>query len=190
MFYGKANCSQCHAGPLLTDQQHHNLLIPHLGPGKLADSEATPDDSGRFLRTGDLADLYRFRTPPLRNVTETGPYMHNGAYTNLKKAVRHHLDIVTSFTDYDPLKNLQQFEAISPWDPELIAATMPGDLAPLEGGLKKKELKQLMQFLKSLTAPNLHQRLMETIPDSVPSGLPLDVSFSQTSSDDDDDDDD
>ncbi|HAY82247.1 MAG TPA: hypothetical protein DCY79_20775, partial [Planctomycetaceae bacterium] len=193
LFFGQANCSQCHAGPLLTDQEHHNLLIPHVGPGKKANFKGNPDDSGRFMRTAQLNDAYRFRTPPLRNVTETGPYMHNGVYTSLEKAVRHHLDIVVSFTDYNPMKNLKQFEAISPWDPEFIAATIPGDLPPLDKKLSKKKIKYLLKFLKSLTAPDLHKRLEATIPESVPSGLPLDIVIpdkkSKSKKDDDDDDD-
>ncbi len=170
LFYGQAQCSQCHAGPLLTDQQHYNLLVPHLGPGKVAGSDP-PIDPGRALVTGVASDAFRFRTPPLRNVAVTAPYMHNGAYTDLKAAVRHHLDVVVAFDQYDPADHLDQVELIDTVVYSDVAGSMP-DLEPIE--LSKKDFNHLISFLKSLTAPRLKQRLRATIPSSVPSGLPID----------------
>lgn len=171
LFYGKAKCSQCHAGPLITDQHHYNLLVPHLGPGKVADASA-PVDPGRALVTGEAADEFRFRTPPLRNVEVTGPYMHNGAHTDLKAAVRHHLDVIAAFDAYDPADHLDQVELIDTVRYTEVGGSVP-DLEPTD--LSKREFKDLMKFLKSLTAPRLEQRLQATIPDSVPSGIPMDV---------------
>ena len=65
LFYGKANCVSCHAGPLMTDQRHWSLAVPQLGPGK---AEFAPRDLGRYLETRRKSDLFAFRTPPLRNV--------------------------------------------------------------------------------------------------------------------------
>jgi cytochrome c peroxidase len=171
LFYGKAKCSQCHAGPLITDQHHYNLLVPHLGPGKVADASA-PVDPGRALVTGEAADEFRFRTPPLRNVEVTGPYMHNGAHTDLKAAVRHHLDVIAAFDAYDPADHLDQVELIDTVRYTEVGGSVP-DLEPTD--LSKREFKDLMKFLESLTAPRLEQRLQATIPDSVPSGIPMDV---------------
>jgi len=170
LFYGDARCSECHAGPLMTDQQHYNLLVPHIGPGKVPGSEP-PMDPGRALQTGELNDLFRFRTPPLRNVAETGPYMHNGAYSDLEAAVRHHLDVVAAFEGYDPVEQLEQSELIDLVVYEDVAVSEP-DLDTI--GLSDGEVRDLLAFLHSLTAPQLTQRLKATIPDSVPSGLPLD----------------
>ena len=156
----------------MTDQQHYNLLVPHLGPGKVAASDPAIDP-GRALVTGP-ADIFRFRTPPLRNVGETGPYMHNGAYTDLKKAVRHHLDTVEAFKEYDPADHLNQFELIDTVVYEDVELTIPGDLPPTV--LTNNELKDVIKFLNALTAPQLKQRLRATIPKSVPSGLPVDGS--------------
>lgn len=173
LFYGKARCSECHSGPLLTDQRHHNLLVPHLGPGKVAGS--TPAiDPGRFLETREPADLFRFRTPPLRNVSETGPYMHNGAYRDLTDAVRHHLDTLSALTLYEPEDHMDQQQL---WETVVYAEvvkTAPGDLPPLREALTANELNCLIKFLNALTAPRLKQRLRDTIPESVPSGLELD----------------
>lgn len=154
----------------MTDQQHYNLLIPHLGPGKVPGSEPAIDP-GRALVTDDMVDAFRFRTPPLRNVAETGPYMHNGAYSDLEAALRHHLDVVDAFEEYDPADHLEQLELIDTVVYEDVAASTP-DLEPIE--LSDAEVSDLLKFLKALTAPHLKQRLRDTIPESVPSGLPLD----------------
>ena len=66
LFYGEAGCSDCHSGPLFTDQKTHSLAAPQLGPGKTE----VGFDRGRELETGDPADRYAFRT--LRNVSLTG----------------------------------------------------------------------------------------------------------------------
>ena len=175
LFYGKAKCSQCHSGPLMTDQQHYNLLIPHLGPGKVAGRDPAVDP-GRALVTMDPNDTFRFRTPPLRNVTTTGPYMHNGAYADLGPAVRHHLDAIAAFESYDPAEQIDQVELIDTVVYKGVEMSIPGDLAQPDEQLSKNEFNDLMKFLKALTAPRLNQRLRATIPDSVPSGLPIDGS--------------
>ena len=59
-------------------------------------------DFGREDVTGDATDRYRFRTPSLRNVAVEAAYMHDGAYTSLAAAIRHHLDPVASLASYDP----------------------------------------------------------------------------------------
>ena len=82
------NCASCHSGSLLTDQEHHNLAVPQLGPGK----DDSGLDIGHALVSGEEADKFGFRTPPLRNVMLTGPYMHSGAFDSLVDAIQHHYD--------------------------------------------------------------------------------------------------
>ena len=82
LFYGEAKCASCHSGDLMTDQQFHNLAVPQFGPGK---GNGKPYDFGRYAETGVPDDRFAFRTPPLRNVALTGPWMHNGAYSNLEE---------------------------------------------------------------------------------------------------------
>ena len=84
IFYGKGKCVACHAGPLMSDFNYHNVGIPDNGPG----FDGKGKDYGRFNVTGNEKDKYRFRTPPLRNVSETAPYFHNGFITDLKDAVK------------------------------------------------------------------------------------------------------
>ncbi|GAA5508027.1 cytochrome-c peroxidase [Novipirellula caenicola] len=110
LFFGKANCVLCHNGPLFTDMEFHNVRVP---PKSVAD----PLDSGRFSGVEVLLDSEfgswtryaaergrserprvkksgqlwgQFKTPSLRDVTRTGPYMHNGVFSSLADVVNHY----------------------------------------------------------------------------------------------------
>ncbi len=100
LFYGKAACADCHAGPFQTDHRFYAIGLPQFGPGK-DEAQGTYADRGRSAVTGRPEDDYRFRTPSLRNVTLNGPYDHNGAYRDLEAMVRHHLDPIRSLAQYD-----------------------------------------------------------------------------------------
>lgn len=80
LFRTRARCMNCHNGPLLTDHQFHNIGLSFYGRRN--------QDLGRFEVTRDLADLGTFRTPSLRNVSQAGPWMHNGLFTDLKGLLR------------------------------------------------------------------------------------------------------
>ncbi|MDR5894248.1 cytochrome c peroxidase [Halomonas mongoliensis] len=68
-------CIACHSGPALTDSNFHRIQVPG------------STDVGRYEVTGNEADMYRFRTPTLRNVAVTYPYMNNGATETLEESV-------------------------------------------------------------------------------------------------------
>ena len=68
-------CIACHRGPALTDSQFHAIQVPG------------STDLGRYMVTGEESDKYRFRTPSLRNVAVTYPYMNNGATEKLEESV-------------------------------------------------------------------------------------------------------
>ena len=74
LFTGKANCWQCHAGSSFTDEGTHNTGV---GRG----------DAGRFEFTRHPDDRGRFKTPSLRNVAATAPYMHDGSFATLDAVV-------------------------------------------------------------------------------------------------------
>lgn len=76
LFFGKANCSECHTGPLFTDFGFYN--------NGTATSE---NDYGRALLTMDSADYYTFKVPTLRHVSETAPYMHDGSIPTLTEVL-------------------------------------------------------------------------------------------------------
>ncbi len=76
LFTGKAGCSGCHVGPNLTDERFHNT-----GAGKLP-------DTGRAEVTGRPQDRGAFKTPTLRDVARTPPYMHDGSLATLDEVIR------------------------------------------------------------------------------------------------------
>lgn len=79
LFKGKARCVLCHNGPNFTDNQFHNLGVPQVGPLK--------DDPGRFLVSRLDGDKGAFKTPTLRSIIETAPYMHDGVFKTLEEVV-------------------------------------------------------------------------------------------------------
>ena len=85
LFFGRAGCGECHTGRLLTDQDYHTMAAPQVGPGREPHS---PRDFGNAAAGGGAGERYAFRTPPLLNVTLTGPWTHAGAYDDLEDVVR------------------------------------------------------------------------------------------------------
>ena len=81
LFFGKAKCSACHAGQDLTDELFHNIGIG---------MDAEQPDLGRFAETGEEADRGAFKTPSLRNIADTAPYMHDGSLATLLEVVEHY----------------------------------------------------------------------------------------------------
>jgi len=174
LFYGKADCVKCHAGNLMTDQAYHNLAAPQLGPGK---GSRYGIDPGHFLETNDNQERFHFRTPPLRNVTLTAPWFHNGAYTTLEGAVRHHLDPQTALSTYD----INQLDASLQGEyrvNEKVAQGIMMNLDPLVSTpleLTNEEVDHLLAFLEALTSPSARElEDLVQVPSHVPSGLPID----------------
>jgi cytochrome c peroxidase len=177
LFYGKAGCGVCHAGPFQTDHAFHAIAMPQLGPGKAARFETHARDEGRMRVTGAVEDAYAFRTPSLRNVVHTAPYGHAGAYRSLEAVVRHHLDPVASLFAYDRSEAiLPVLDGADDWRvmddrDELAAIAEANDLEPV--ALTDTEVADILAFLEALTDPtSLQGRL--GIPESVPSGLLID----------------
>jgi cytochrome c peroxidase len=104
LFTGKAGCLQCHNGPLLSDGKYHALGIPE-NPAIVNDPErhitlrrfhrtlGVPnavnlrEDVGRYAVTKERKDWKAFRTPTLRELKVTAPYMHNGGLATLRDVV-------------------------------------------------------------------------------------------------------
>jgi cytochrome c peroxidase len=150
LFNGKANCSSCHNGPLATDQQFHNISVPpntglsddplrqvtfrYLMRVKGLDpavSDGLDRDPGRYLATMNPDDLGLFRTPPLRYLAYTAPYMHNGIFYTL--------DEVVEF--YDIGGTQDTFGTKSPL------------ISPL--GLSREEKADLVAFLESMSGSEI-----------------------------------
>ncbi len=174
LFYGEANCVSCHSGTLLTDQRHHNIGVPQVGPGKGAEA---PYDFGLGRETRSQLDKFAFRTPSLHNVALTGPYMHNGAYRDLESAVRHHLNPAASLRTYDPTQQLPAALHPTVQSNEAFFTEMLLHLDPLltpAPTLNDAEVADLLEFLHALTDPTTQETLDTLMPATVPSGLPVD----------------
>jgi len=89
VFHDRGQCSACHGGPNFSDEQFHNTGVAWRPAGGSEDSGplAEPRDPGRFVVTRDPADLGAFKTPTLREVARTAPYMHDGSLATLEDVV-------------------------------------------------------------------------------------------------------
>lgn len=119
-------CFSCHATPLLTDNLYHNNGIDN----DFNDDTELMMKRGRARITNSTEDLGKFRTPTLRNVEKTGPYMHDGRFATLQDVMNHYSDGVLTSPSLDPLLKRNRKLGFS---------------------LSETEKKQLIIFLKTLT---------------------------------------
>ena len=127
LFRGDAGCIECHNGPLLSDGKFYRLGVSF-------------KDEGRAKITGKKEDRYRFRTPSLRNIAETAPYMHDGSQKTLEEVVTFYfrsipasgpddlsldtkaLDFL-SFSDIDPM--VEFLKSLSGKAPKITPPELP-----------------------------------------------------------------
>ena len=149
LFIGKATCTFCHSGPLFSDFGFHNigtLLLSSPKPydlgrfegvkqllksefncrGEYNDTQDKSCDELRFIVAGKHDTIGAFKTPSLRNVTKTAPYMHNGKFKTLKQVIEHYNNPPKQVIGHIDLQN------------------------PIE--LNEKEIMQLESFLKTLNS--------------------------------------
>ena len=157
IFAGRGGCAGCHPvdSPLLSDGGYHNTGVGYaramgdptarsvrvqVAPGTYLDvdrellapiSEPAPSDLGRYEITGDPNDRWRYRTPTLRNVALTAPYMHDGSLSTLEEVV--------AFYDRGGVPN----EGLDPRIRKL--------------GLRDREKRDLVTFLESLTSEDVDE---------------------------------
>ena len=187
LFFGKAGCESCHgvsgaSNEMFTDFRMHAIAVPQLVPAvtnNQFDGAAADQDFGREDFTGSPDDRYAFRTPSLRNVAVEAAFMHDGAFTTVRAAIRHHLDAVGSLLSYDP--SAQGLPAdLSTVGPRgrLLDALDPLLRTPIR--LTPDELDDLLAFVSAglLDRRALPQRLRRLVPDTLPSGRrPLTFEF-------------
>ncbi|MHB8789941.1 MAG: cytochrome-c peroxidase [Desulfobulbaceae bacterium] len=104
LFMGKGRCAECHFGVNLDDDRFHALHVPenpeHLTDPRIAatrrfvakvyhfeEYRTLAEDPGRYLITKDKKDWKAFRTPTLREIAKTAPYMHNGIFATLDEVI-------------------------------------------------------------------------------------------------------
>lgn len=122
-FSNEANCAACHAGVNFTDEKYHNLGVA---------MDVDEPDLGRFVVTGVEADKGAFKTPALRNISQTGPYMHDGSQKTLREVV----DWYVKGGHPNPTLSdkVKKFEASEQDKQDLVAfmEALTGDLPPVE----------------------------------------------------------
>ncbi|MGH7444388.1 MAG: cytochrome-c peroxidase, partial [Longimicrobiales bacterium] len=165
-----SRCSVCHTGPALTDNRYHNVAVAQFGPGQ-GNGPSGRDDFGRFNVTGVAADRYAFRTPPLRNVTLTSPYGHDGATFSAREFIEH-------YSESDIKLRTFAMPAQEPMLWGTLLTNFDDILANrdtiLDGVVLSAEtVDQLMAFMTALTDPAVRS-LDRVAPKRVPSGLPVD----------------
>lgn len=173
LFFGRANCDNCHNGPLLSDFSLRNVMVPQIGPGR-GTGQPKGEDYGVEDVIGRSNFRFTFRTPPLRQVALTAPYMHNGAFNTLREVVLHYRDKEASLLAFDKSKLGQAWDLYGPADNAREVArrrSFPFTLVP--GDLTDEEVDQIVAFLETLTDPAAVNPRHE-IPPEVPSGLPVD----------------
>ena len=135
LFRTSARCMNCHSGPTFTDNQFHDLGLSYYG--------RKFEDRGRYEVTKDPKDVGRFRTPTLRNVERTAPYMHTGMF-NLKGTVAAYNTGMATLTP----TTMQKSDPLFPRKDPLLKRL----------GLGSLEMEDLTEFLKSLSEPPLRIR--------------------------------
>ena len=147
LFIGEAQCINCHNGPLFTNHEFHNTGVlsspgtfPSMGRveglrellkdpfncmGQFSDSEIAECEELRFVRTGDEL-IGTHKTPSLRNVAETAPYMHAGQLATLTEVINHYDRAPGAMVGHNEAKTLD---------------------------LGRREKRQLEAFLHTLTGP-------------------------------------
>jgi len=178
LFYGEAGCGECHTGQLLTDFDFHAMGDLQIGPGKSARFESHNRDIGRARVTNDDADLYKFRTPSLRNVALNAPYGHVGAIDDLAVYLQHHTAPRAGWAAFarDDVKMpvLTGKPVFSVADDAAEVAAIVAAVKTDDKSLPSEDLNALVAFLESLTGETALQGGRLGIPDAVPSGLPVD----------------
>jgi len=183
LFFGTARCVQCHqvsgqSNEMFSDFSPHVIGVPQIAPfvGNVPfDGPERNEDFGLEQITGNPADRYAFRTSPIRNVALQPTFFHNGAFTRLEDAVRHHLDVVTSARGYDPVLAGVAPDLTAPMGPiePVLARVDPILATPID--LTDTQFSQLVDFVRhGLLDPRaMPQNLRKLIPRSVPSGFPV-----------------
>jgi cytochrome c peroxidase len=180
LFFGEAGCVQCHSvagasNEMFSDFQNHVIGVPQLVPrvtNNAFDGPAANEDFGLEQFSGDPADRYKFRTAPLRNIAVQPSYMHNGAYSSLEDAIRHHLDVVTAVKRYSAVEQRLDPDLIGPLGPMEPVLDRLDPLLQEPIVLSEEEFRQLVGFVRvGLLDPRASpERLRRLVPNKLPSG--------------------
>ena len=160
LFVGRGQCILCHSGPNFSDGEFHNIGLPKHpglrkdsgrfegirrvqtdpfnGLGPFSDDRSTDTNIKLRYLVVKMNNLAEFKTPSLRHVAETAPYMHDGRFATLREVLDHYSDL--------------------PGDPPL--GHREETLVPLK--LSAREKNELEAFLKTLTGAPLDPKLLRS----------------------------
>lgn len=157
LFVGKGQCTFCHSGPNFTDLEFHNIGLdrgetdldtgrfaavpqvksdPFNGLGPHSDDRSINANQSLHYLAQKPNNLGEFKTPTLRNIANTGPYMHDGRFSTLEEVIRFYSEL----------------------DQEPALGHREETLQPL--GLTDTEIQDLKAFLESLTGASLDEALL------------------------------
>ncbi|MFB9292656.1 cytochrome-c peroxidase [Persicitalea jodogahamensis] len=131
----KTGCAKCHNGPMLSDYKLHTLGVP--------------DSKNREDSDAGINGAYAFRTPSLRNLRYTAPYMHSGRIANLEQVLQFYEDISGGKIPNPKVKPEQM---------DTLATQM---------NVNFKDISRIVQFLNTLNDDDFDK----SVPERVPSGL-------------------
>lgn len=156
LFVGKANCASCHNGPLFTNYEFHNIGAPDVSDegvelgryqgvkslledeftclSEWSDAKSRDCQEMRFLKKSGSELVGALKTPSLRNITATAPYMQFGQFKKLKEVIAHYNDPPPPVYNYEHHPSRPHF-----------------DIIPLK--LTANEMAQLESFLGTLLSP-------------------------------------
>ncbi|HEY6243302.1 MAG TPA: cytochrome c peroxidase [Pyrinomonadaceae bacterium] len=187
LFFGSAGCVACHqvsgqSNEMFSDFKQHVIAVPQIAPAAddpaagnvIFDGPGKNEDFGLEQITGDASDRYKFRTSPLRNVAMQPTFFHNGAFTRLEDAIRHHLHVIASVDLYDPTLAGVAPDLRGPLGPMAPVLSRLDPLVANPINLTDKEFGQLVDFVKNglLDSRARPEHLKKLVPKSVPSGRP------------------
>lgn len=137
IFRTKARCMNCHSGQYLTDESFHNIGLTYY--------KRKYEDLGLYQVTGNKEDVGKFKTPQLRDLLLTRPWMHNGLFNDLEGVVNMYN---SGMHMNDPSEEKKKQDPLYPSTDSL--------LKPLQ--LTKEEKKALVSFLEALSGTKYKMR--------------------------------
>lgn len=188
LFFGRAGCVECHrvsgnSNEMFSDFSQHVVGVPQIAPqagnpsaGNVTfDGPGQNEDFGLEQITGNPNDRYMFRTSPLRNAAMQPAFFHNGAFTRIEDAIRHHLDVKSSVNSYNTSSAFVAADLRGPLGPMAPVLARLDPLLVNSVQLNADEFSDLVDFVKNglLDERAKAENLRKLVPRAVPSGRPV-----------------
>ena len=136
-----AGCNNCHSGPMFSDFELHVISVP---------------ENNKLAEADDGAGDHKFRTGSLRNLSNTGPYMHNGHFETLEETIEFYDDI----------------EGRESQNPNVRDRELDDKIDDLN--LPERRVDEIAAFLRSLTDPDFDKTILTQVPSGLNPGGAID----------------